>query len=76
MLGQSPMSQVSLRHAEYAVLLAQASNRSAGPALLLRERLRKAYFVAVRRAYVRARAARLDAHARPAQHSHASRATA
>lgn len=61
MLGQSPMAQLSLRHAEYASLLAQASTRSARPALLLRERASNAYYAAVRRAYVRARASRLTA---------------
>ena len=60
MLGQSPMSQLDLRHAEYASLLATATTRSALPLHVARKRVSDAYYVLLKRAYVHARAARLQ----------------
>jgi hypothetical protein len=58
MYTQDPVSLLPLHHADHSRLVADAARASARPASSLRSRASNAYYAAVRRAYVRARAAR------------------
>jgi len=61
MFTHDPVSLLSLHHEQHARLVADASRASARPLAGLRGRFSAAYFAAIRRAYVRARAARVTA---------------
>jgi len=61
MFTNDPISLLSLHHSDHAELVARISRASARPVFGLRLRASSAYYAAVRRAYVHARAARLAA---------------
>ena len=61
MYTHDPVSLLSLHHSEHATLVARASRASASPLFAVRSRVSTAYYAAVRRAYLRARAARVTA---------------
>lgn len=61
MFTQDPVSLLSLHHREHAELVARATSASASPLHGVRERVSTAYYSAVRRAYLHARAARVTA---------------
>jgi len=61
MYTQDPVSLLSLHHREHERLVADATTASARPVNALRNRASTAYYAAVRRAYLRARAARVTA---------------
>lgn len=61
MYTHDPVSLLSLHHSEHATLVSQATTASARPLRAIRVRSSNAYYAAVRRAYVRARAARVTA---------------
>jgi hypothetical protein len=59
MYTNDPVSLLSLHHVEHARLVHDANRASARPASSLRGRASNAYYSAVRRAYLRARASHL-----------------
>ncbi|MGC4175704.1 hypothetical protein [Demequina sp.] len=59
MYTNDPVSLLSLHHVEHARLVQDATRASAKPASSIRASVSGAYYVAVRRAYLRARAARM-----------------
>ena len=59
MYTNDPVSLLSLHQSEHARLVADAATASARPVRAIRNRASIAYYAAVRRAYVRARAARI-----------------
>lgn len=61
MFTHDPVSLLSLHHNDHAELVARASRASASPLIGVRTRVSTAYYAAVRRAYLRARAARVTA---------------
>lgn len=61
MFTNDHVSLLALHHSDHAELIARAPRASARPAIGLRNRASSAYYAAVRRAYVHARAARLAA---------------
>jgi hypothetical protein len=61
MYTHDPVSLLSLHHSEHSEFVARATRASASPLLSLRARASTAYYAAVRRAYLRARAARITA---------------
>jgi hypothetical protein len=61
MYTHDPVSLLSLHHTEHSELVARATRASASPLIGVRARVSRAYYSIVRRAYVRARAARLTA---------------
>lgn len=61
MFTHDPVSLLPLHHSEHSELVARATRASAGQLLTVRSRVSSAYYAAVRRAYMRARAARVTA---------------
>jgi len=61
MYTHDPVSLLSLHHREHAELVARATSASASPLRAVRRSVGTAYYAAVRRAYLHARAARVTA---------------
>jgi hypothetical protein len=61
MYTHDPVSLLSLYHAQHAELVASATRASAHPLRVVRSGIGSAYYAAVKRAYLHARAARLAA---------------
>ena len=61
MYTHDPVSLLSLHHSAHSELVARATRASASPLIGVRVRVSSAYYSAVRRAYLRARAARVTA---------------
>ena len=61
MYTNDPVSLLSLHHSEHAELVARATTASARPLRAMRHSASSAYYAAIRRAYLHARAARLTA---------------
>jgi len=59
MYTHDPVSLLSLHHREHAELVAKAARTSASPLRTVRTQVSNAYYATVRRAYLRARAARI-----------------
>jgi hypothetical protein len=56
-----PVSLLSLHHREHSTLVSEATTASGQSLHTLRDRIADVYYAAVRRAYLRARAARVTA---------------
>ena len=61
MYTHDPVSLLSLHHSEHSMLVAEATIASSRPLHAMRVRVSNAYYAAVRRAYLRARAAHVTA---------------